>query len=59
MRARRPRAVLDTMLLIRAFHTGRGSTGGLVRALQDDRFRLVASEPLLEELRRTFYRREV
>ena len=59
MRARRPRVVLDTQLLIRAFHTGRGATGGLVRALQDDRFHLVTSEPLLEELRRTFYRREV
>jgi putative PIN family toxin of toxin-antitoxin system len=31
----------------------------LVRALQDDRFHLVTSEPLLDELRRTFYRREV
>jgi hypothetical protein len=34
MCARRPRAVLDTQLLIRAFHTGRGATGGLVRALK-------------------------
>jgi len=59
MRPRRPRAVLDTQLLIRAFHTARGATGGLVRALQDDRFHLISSEPLLEELRRTFYRPEV
>ena len=59
MSPRRPRAVLDTQLLIRAFHTGRGSTGGLVQALQQDRFHLVTSEPLLEELRRTFYRPEV
>ena len=58
MRPRRPRAVLDTQLLIRAFHTARGATGGLVRALQDDRFHLISSEPLLEELRRTFYRPE-
>jgi predicted nucleic acid-binding protein len=41
MRPRRPRAVLDTQLLIRAFHTARGATGGLVRALQDDRFHLI------------------
>jgi len=59
MHPRRPRAVLDTQLLIRAFHTARGATGGLVRALQDDRFHLISSEPLLEELRRTFYRPEV
>jgi putative PIN family toxin of toxin-antitoxin system len=59
MRPRRLRAVLDTQLLIRAFHTARGATGGLVRALQDDRFHLISSEPLLEELRRTFYRPEV
>jgi hypothetical protein len=59
MRPRRPRAVLDTQLLIRAFHTARGATGGLVRALQDDRFHLISSEPLLDELRRTFYRPEV
>lgn len=59
MRTRRPRAVLDTQLLIRAFHTARGATGGLVRALQKDAFYLVTSEPLLEELRRTFYRPEV
>jgi putative PIN family toxin of toxin-antitoxin system len=59
MRTRRPRAVLDTQLLIRAFHTGRGATGGLVSALQADRFHLIISEPLLEELRRTFYRPEV
>ncbi len=59
MSFRRPRAVLDSQLLIRAFHTGRGSTGGLVQALQQDRFHLVTSEPLLEELRRTFYRPEV
>ena len=58
MRPRRLRAVLDTQLLIRAFHTARGATGGLVRALQDDRFHLISSEPLLEELRRTFYRPE-
>jgi putative PIN family toxin of toxin-antitoxin system len=59
MRPRRPRAVLDTQLLIRAFHTARGATGGLVRALQDDRFHFISSEPLLDELRRTFYRPEV
>ena len=59
MTARRPRAILDTQLLIRAFHTGRGATGGLIQALQADRFHLVTSEPLLEELRRTFYRPEV
>ena len=59
MRPRRLRAVLDTQLLIRAFHTARGATGGLVRALQDDRFHLISSEPLLDELRRTFYRPEV
>ncbi len=59
MSARRPSAVLDTQLLIRAFHTGRGSTGELIFALQEDRFDLVTSEPLLEELRRTFYRFEV
>jgi putative PIN family toxin of toxin-antitoxin system len=59
MRPRRLRAVLDTQLLIRAFHTARGATGGLVRALQDDRFHLISSEPLLEELRRTFCRPEV
>ena len=59
MSARRPRAVLDTQLLVRVFHTGRGSTGGLIRALQEDLFHLVVSEPLLEELRRTFYRPEV
>jgi len=59
MHPRRPRAVLDTQLLIRAFHTARGATGGLVRALQDDRFHFISSEPLLDELRRTFYRPEV
>jgi putative PIN family toxin of toxin-antitoxin system len=59
MGTRRPSAVLDTQLLIRAFHTARGASGGLVRALQKDAFHLVTSEPLLEELRRTFYRPEV
>jgi hypothetical protein len=43
MSPRRPRAVLDTQLLIRAFHTGRGSTGGLVQALQQDRFHLASA----------------
>jgi len=59
MDLRRPRTVLDTQILVRAFHTGKGATGGIIRALQQDRFRLVTSEPLLEELRRVFYRPEV
>jgi putative PIN family toxin of toxin-antitoxin system len=49
-----PSAVLDTQILIRGFHTARGATGRLMKAIQEKDFDLITSEPLLEELRRTF-----
>jgi putative PIN family toxin of toxin-antitoxin system len=48
-----PSAVFDTMINVRALLTARGVTGRLLKALMEDAFELVTSEPLLEELRRT------
>jgi putative PIN family toxin of toxin-antitoxin system len=46
----RPRAVLDTNLLVRLLIWPRGLSGELLNALTERAYRLVTSEPLLEEL---------
>ena len=44
------RAVLDTNILIRSILNPNGPTGRLLKELRAGRFRLVYSEPLLEEI---------
>ncbi|HET9228603.1 MAG TPA: putative toxin-antitoxin system toxin component, PIN family [Thermoanaerobaculia bacterium] len=46
----RPRAVLDTNLLVRLVVSPKGSTSRLLSALGERAFQFVTSEPLLEEL---------
>ncbi len=45
-----PHAVVDTNLLVRLLITPRGLTARLLTGLRDRTYRLVTSEPLLDEL---------
>ncbi len=45
------RAVLDTNVLVSAVLSRAGAPGAILRAWRDDRFQLVTSAPLLDELR--------
>jgi uncharacterized protein len=47
-----PRAVLDSMLVLRGLYTARGQSGALVKALAERHFELVTGRAQLEELRR-------
>ena len=46
----RPRAVVDTNILIRALIKPQGTVGPVVSRLRDGDYTLVYSEPLLDEL---------